>query len=61
LVAVVSVADEDDGDNGRVTLKIAAGNELGHFNLESFSSSFNLLKVSLGVRQIIPDTWGINL
>ena len=46
--------DDDDNDdasalpgpNGDVSVKIIAGNERRHFLLESFSSSFNLLKIN---------------
>jgi len=35
LVTAITVTDQDRGDNGRTSLRITAGNELGHFKLDS--------------------------
>jgi hypothetical protein len=35
LVTAITVTDQDKGDNGRTSLRIAEGNELGHFKLDS--------------------------
>ena len=35
LVTAITVTDQDKGDNGRTSLRITEGNELGHFKLDS--------------------------
>ncbi|KAK8375851.1 hypothetical protein O3P69_008534 [Scylla paramamosain] len=45
VVAAVSVIDADEGPNGETTVEIRAGNELGHFTLDS-KSGFDIVRVS---------------
>ncbi|XP_074100856.1 cadherin-related tumor suppressor fat [Cotesia typhae] len=45
LVAAVGVVDNDEGLNGDTTVEIKAGNELGHFRLDS-SHSFDIVRVN---------------
>ncbi|KAK4297732.1 hypothetical protein Pmani_029851, partial [Petrolisthes manimaculis] len=45
VVAAVSVIDADEGPNGETTVEIRAGNELGHFRLDS-KSGFDIVRVN---------------
>lgn len=45
VVAAVSVIDDDEGSNGQTTVEIRAGNELGHFRLDS-KSDFDIVRVN---------------
>ncbi|KAL0131096.1 hypothetical protein PUN28_002587 [Cardiocondyla obscurior] len=44
IVAAVSVIDDDEGLNGKTSVEIRAGNELGHFRLEKMQS-FDIVRV----------------
>ncbi|XP_024892827.1 cadherin-related tumor suppressor-like [Temnothorax curvispinosus] len=44
IVAAVSVIDDDEGLNGKTSVEIRAGNELGHFRLEKMES-FDIVRV----------------
>ncbi|XP_012525101.3 cadherin-related tumor suppressor-like [Monomorium pharaonis] len=44
IVAAVGVIDDDEGLNGKASVEIRAGNELGHFRLE-VSETFNIVRV----------------
>ncbi|KAG8226847.1 hypothetical protein J437_LFUL004088 [Ladona fulva] len=45
VVAAVSVIDFDEGPNGKTSVEIRAGNELGHFRLEA-KTSFDIVRVN---------------
>ncbi|XP_059476479.1 cadherin-related tumor suppressor [Neocloeon triangulifer] len=45
VVAAVSVIDLDEGLNGKTTVEIRAGNELGHFRLVN-TASFDIVRVN---------------
>lgn len=44
IVAAVGVIDDDEGLNGKASVEIRAGNELGHFRLE-VTETFNIVRV----------------
>ncbi|KRY16305.1 Cadherin-related tumor suppressor [Trichinella patagoniensis] len=45
VIALISVTDKDSGINGKTTLNITSGNELGHFRLDN-SLGFSLLRTN---------------
>ncbi|XP_072751447.1 cadherin-related tumor suppressor [Anoplolepis gracilipes] len=45
IVAAVTVLDDDEGLNGETDIEIRAGNELGHFRLES-TQTVNIVRVN---------------
>ncbi|CDW56947.1 Laminin G 2 and Cadherin and EGF CA domain contai ning protein [Trichuris trichiura] len=55
VVALVSIADLDQADNGRTETEIVDGNELGNFRLDS-SSGYSVLRVN-GSLDSHPQQW----
>ena len=54
IVAAITVIDNDEGSNGETSVEIRAGNELGHFRLQT-AATFDVVRVNGGLdREEIP-------
>lgn len=60
VVAVVTVTDPDHGDNGKTTVNIVKGNELGHFRLES-NDLFSVVRTNATLKRASIDKYSLSI